>query len=871
MTRAPVRSKKANPFRLGSDILPVAYDITLKTDFKNFTFKGSETVTFRSKKPFSSITLHALELTISKAEVYASKNPSAARHKAKRVRFDAKMETVTFEFGKKFKAGEVDTLYIEFSGIVNDKLHGFYRTSYEVNGQKLWGAATQFEATDARRAFPCWDEPDKKATFKVTLSVPKDMTALSNMPVQSERLEGDTREVTYEPSPIMSTYLLCFVVAHLEYVEGRDKNNVLVRIYTTPGKKEQGRFALDVALFTLPYFSEWFGIPYALPKCDMVALPDFSSGAMENWGLITYRETALLVDPVNSSASAKQRVAEVVDHELAHQWFGNLVTMEWWTDLWLNEGFASYMGPKAVDKQFPDWNIWSQYLALEYLTALKDDSLRSSHPIEIVVQNPHEIREIFDHITYNKGSSVNRMLEHYLNEEVFRKGLRKYLKKYAWGNAKTGDLWKALEEASGKPVRAVMAGFTKKEGYPVISANVKNSGKKMSLELSQQRFIFDGSRNGSDFTWKVPVTLAVGAGNQTREILLDKKRASVDLPDGADYWIKINPGQSGFYRTAYPPELLARLAKAIAKGELAAIDTLGVVDDAFALARAGHIPTSSTLTVLEGCKDQTDYNVWLTVAGILGAVENILSGKDLDRRFASFGLALFTPVAQRSGWTAKASDGHLDLLLRPLALGRLGHFGDEAVIGEAKKRFNAFSAGGELDPNLRSAVYACAAEHGGEEEYEKLLALYRGSDLQEEKARVLRALTYLRIPAVIAKALAFTLSAEVRSQDSYIVLAGFGGNKSARAQNWEFIKKSWKTLSDRFSGGPAALFSRIIDGAVSGFTTEEAGRDAETFLKKHPIAGTERTVKQALEVVRANGRWAKRDTQDIAAWLAARF
>ncbi len=483
---------KKNPYRLDRNLEPVVYDLTLQPDLAKFTFQGYETVTFKAKKPFSSVTLHATELKVKKASLSGGKLTSPVL--AKKISYNEKFETVTLDFGRTFKPGEAAAVYLEFEGTLNDKLHGFYRTAYEVRGEKRWGAATQFEATDARRAFPCWDEPDFKARFKCALIVPEGLSALSNMPVEHQSKKNGIKHVHYEITPIMSTYLVCFVVADLEYIEGRDRNGTLVRVYTVPGKKEQGKFALDVALHALPYFGDWFGVKYALPKCDMVSLPDFASGAMENWGLVTYRETALLVDAENSSAAARQRVAEVVDHELAHQWFGNLVTMEWWTDLWLNEGFASYMGPKAVHDKFPEWKIWDQFIVADYLRALGSYALRNTHPIEIPVQDPAEIREIFDAITYSKGSSVNRMLEHYLGEEDFRKGLRNYIKQFAYKNAATNDLWDTLEKVSGKPVRAIMDGFTRQPGFPVLTVQSRK-GKPGSLKLSQERFLFDGSKD----------------------------------------------------------------------------------------------------------------------------------------------------------------------------------------------------------------------------------------------------------------------------------------------------------------------------------------------------------------------------------------
>ncbi len=853
-----------NPYRLGREVKPVLYDLEIEPDLSKFTFSGHETISIQISKVVDRITLHAVDIKIQKAFLVDAGTGRYA-HAPKKISYDAKYETVSLIFADKIKPGHY-SLQIEFTGELNDKMHGFYRTSYMVDGEKRWGAATQFEATDARRCFPCFDEPDLKARFKAALRVSKHLTALSNMPVEKEFYDPNIKKkiISYEATPVMSTYLLCFVVAELEFVEAKDRDGVLHRVYTTPGKKEQGLFSLDVALHTLPYFADWFGIPYALPKMDMVALPDFASGAMENWGLVTYRETALLVDPKNSSAQAKQRVAEVVDHELAHQWFGNLVTMEWWTDLWLNEGFASYMGPKAVHAQFPEWDVWNQFVSAEYLTALHDDALKNSHPIEIPVKNPSEIREIFDHITYNKGSAVNRMLEHFLGEAMFQKGLRVYLKRFAYQNAKTVDLWTALEEVSGQPIKGIMASFTRQEGYPVVSVDVT---PKRSIQLSQRRFIFDGSKDTRSMSWKVPITAIVQGSAQKRAAVLERR--SAELPDFAlnGGWLKLNPDRSGFYRANYSKELLDRLMDALLKGDLSVNDCLGLVDDTYSLAKAGFMRTSFVFNVLENCRHQTNYNLWALIAGILGSVENILSKQTSQEDLKKFSLSLFGPLWKNSGWFKKDTDGHMDILRRSLMISRMGRWGDIEVIAECQNLFRSHLKTGDLDPNIRSAVYAIAAENGSASELNAFLNIYRKTELQEEKIRVLRAMTRFRNKADIQTVLDFSLSGEVRPQDTYVLLAGFGGNEKARKQNWSYVKKNWKKLEKLYKSGSVGLLGHILEGSAGGFISETDLKNVEAFFKLHPIPGTERTCRQTIEVIKANIRWKSRDEADILSAL----
>jgi puromycin-sensitive aminopeptidase len=848
------------------------YSIELAPDLERFTFEGSETIILRAREPFQSLELHALDLQVKRAEISLRGGEAGERREARSIRYNAKKETVILDFGGTVDRESVEGLHLEFEGTLNDQMHGFYRTSYEVKGAKRWGAATQFEATDARRAFPCWDEPDRKAEFQVTLKVPERLAALSNMPVVRESVIPGVglKRIVYEKTPRMSTYLLAFVVAELECVEARDADGVLIRVWTAPGRREQGRFALEVALHTLPYFADWFGLPYQLPKLDMVALPDFASGAMENWGLVTYRETALLVDPLQSSQAARQRVAEVIDHELAHQWFGNLVTMEWWTDLWLNEGFASYMGPKAVDHQFPEWRIWDQYCAGEGLAALRSDSLRNTHPIEIDVKNPHEIREIFDPITYNKGSVVNRMLEHFLGERVFQKGLRLYLKRHAYENAGTRDLWLALEEVSGKPVRAMMAGYTCEPGYPVVSVGEKAGAGSRVLELEQERFLLNGRSDRRKFAWHVPVGITGPGMAKPCFFLMKSRRLALSWPQPGDFWVKLNPGQSGFYRVGYDAGLVAKLRQGLTSPTLSVTDRLGVVDDAWALARAGWMKTSDALEMLERLRGETEYIVWTVLAGALGQAEILARDARSRESLECFGRFLFQPIARRMGWRPRPRETHLDVFLRSLVISGLGHCGDPSTVQESRRRFRAFLAKGELDPNVRHAVYATVAAHGGGGEFEKLTGIYRKSTLQEEKVRVLRALTRFRERDLIRKVLGFSLSADVRAQDSYVVLAGFGSNRAARSAVWDFIKSRWKKLVARYRGGSVSLLGRIVEGATGGFAAREELADVKRFLKAHPVPGTERTVAQSIEWIQSNAEWAERDGEDAARWLRER-
>ena len=422
--KKPVR-KNTKSVRLPSYVLPERYTLALKPDLQSCTFSGTETIHLSLLKETKEITLHSKDLDIENVHIHKGKQQIFAS-----VSYDTKNETATFHFDKHIAKGKVK-LSFTFHGIISDTLRGFYKSTYSINGETRHIATTQFEATDARRAFPCFDEPAQKAIFDVTLIIPGTHTAISNtLPVSIKEHEGGFKVVEFAPTPRMSTYLLAFIIGDFEYLEGHTKDNVQVRVFTTPGKKHQGKFALDVAIKSLEFYNDYFNIKYPLPTLDMIAIPDFESGAMENWGAVTYRETALLVDEEHSSLSTKQWAALVIAHELAHQWFGNLVTMEWWTDLWLNEGFASYIEYLAVDHIFPEWKIWDQFLTSDMAAALRLDGLAHSHPIEVTVHHPDEISEIFDMVSYAKGATVIRMLANYIGEKDIRDKLRHYLKKH---------------------------------------------------------------------------------------------------------------------------------------------------------------------------------------------------------------------------------------------------------------------------------------------------------------------------------------------------------------------------------------------------------------------------------------------------------
>ncbi len=863
-----------NGVTLPSDVKPTRYDLTLAPNLDDFTFRGRETIVIEVAKPTSSITLHCIEIAIQSCRLLLENSSDRV---PVNTGFDEDSETVTFAFDTELPRGTA-RLEIEFTGELNDKLRGFYRSHYtDVHGQERYLATTQFEATDARRAFPCWDEPSVKATFQVTAEIPSNLVAVSNMPAVSEtETRPGVKTIRFAETPVMSTYLLALAVGDLASVEQTTDDGTLVRVWTTRGKEDQGRFALETSVRLLDYFNGYFGIPYPLPKLDHLAIPDFAAGAMENWGAVTYREVALLVDPEHSSARVRQVVAGIMAHEIAHMWFGDLVTMAWWNDLWLNESFASWMGDKAVDHVFPEWEMWTQFVSMDTVRALSLDGLNNSHPIEAEVRYPAEVEQLFDAISYSKGGSLIRMLEQFLGPETFRDGLHRYLSTHQYANARTEDLWAAMEAASGQPVSALMATWTKQMGYPVVAVESRREGGRVHLDFSQSRFLYthlldEGETDPS--RWKVPLSIVTAAGGEPVGLLMEEETAHLDLPEPAASgpggpWVKVNAAQTGFYRVSLPQEDWAALAPAVESRELAPTDRLGVQSDAYALSRAGYLPITRFLGLAASYREEVDSTVWRDLAGNLGDLDQIIAQEPFHDRFRTLARNLFAPLSVRMGWEARAGETHLDALLRSLALGQAGYFGDEAPVREAKRRFEGFlSTGTAIAPDLRGVVYGLAAQGGDRSTYDRLWDLERETPLQEEKMRLLQALTRFTKPDLLQDFLDRSLTDDVRSQDTVIVVTVLSMNSHGRDLAWEFIKDNWSEFDRRYGRGGFALMRLVA--IPGGFATQERLEDVERFFANHSAPAAERTVRQSLEQIRLNVRWLERNRSELAGFFGA--
>ncbi|KAJ8683682.1 hypothetical protein QAD02_019474 [Eretmocerus hayati] len=857
------------PFqRLPTNVKPRHYNIHLEPDLVGFTCDGKQDIHIEVVESTDTIILNSCEID-TKTAVFT--DASGKKIKAHGIKNDAESETLILTFSEKLPVGKSGILHMEFKGEINDKLKGLYRSRYtSPDGSVKYAAVTQFEATDARQCFPCWDEPALKATFDITLTVPEDLLALSNMPVKSTTAAPSNKKtVVFETTPIMSTYLVALVIGEFDYIEDETTDGIKVRVYTPQGKQEQGRFALHVATKVLPYYKSYFNIPYPLPKMDLIAIAEFSAGAMENWGLVTYRETCLLVDPKNTSTANKQWIALVVGHELAHQWFGNLVTMEWWTHLWLNEGYATFVEFLCVDHLFPEYNIWTQFVSDSHIKALELDALKNSHPIEVPVGHPSEVDEIFDEISYEKGASVIRMLHSYIGDDDFRKGMHSYLTKHSFANAQTEDLWAALEEASKKPVQQVMSTWTKQQGFPLLRVAEKSGPNKRILSLSQQRFLADGSADDDNSLWVIPV--AVSSSKDPEKIIkndiMQTKTMDIDIEGVTpDSWLKINPGTVGVYRTLYEGSLLEKLMPAIQDRSLPPLDRLGLLDDSFALAQAGHVKTSEVLKLLSAYKMESNYTVWSSISNCLSKIGILLSHLDIYPKYKAFGRQLFSDIHSRLGWDPKPNEGHLDTLLRSLVLNRMISFENEDTVKEAQKRFQDHITGKALLPaDLRASVYKAAMQAGDASTFDTLLKLYRETDLHEELKRILGAFGATQDEALLKRALEFSMSDEVRTQDTIFGILAVTMSYKGRVLAWEFFKDNYKTLVTRYQSG--YLLTRLIKCTTENFVTESYANEVAEFFKSHPTPGAERNIQQSIETIRLNAAWLKRDQGAIEEFL----
>lgn len=864
-------TKRKNVTRLFKQFVPKHYQLHLSIDEKNMTFVGNVTITGKKTgRPAKRLTLHQKGLKITSAAVTHKDKTGHVVKEVARINSHAKFDEVRLHTAETLYPGEYH-VELTFGGKITRNMDGIYPCSFELDGTPDQLIATQFESHHAREVFPCIDEPEAKAVFELSLETRDGITVLSNSPLKDQKAALGRLTSTFEPTPVMSTYLLAFVFGKMDYKEAFSKSGIAVRTYATPDNVQYTDFALETAVRSIDYYEEYFGIPYPLAKCDLIALPDFASGAMENWGCITFREQCMLVDPQNTSLPTKQFVAMVVAHELAHMWFGNLVTMRWWEDLWLNEGFATWIEYMAIDILFPDWQMWTQFVTDEQQQALKLDSLENTHPIEVPVAHPDEIRTIFDAISYSKGASVIHQLHAFLGNDSFKKGLHLYLTRHAYANTSTADLWQALSEASGKDVKKFMHAWTSQPGYPIVHVTEKN-GK---LQVSQKRFkLINDAAAPHTPSWHIPLL-----DNQLGEAaILAATHTSLVLP--TDEPLFLNRNRSGFYRVSYEHTLLMQLAELVDNDKLTPVDRLGLLADLFEASKSGDVSTVTALEFLSHYKNEDNAVVWNVIAGMIGSIRMVLGSDDLREAIKPFMIKLARIEYDRLGWEKKPQDTYFDQLLRPTILGMLASADDPEIVKKCQAAFKAATdtddidpelrisgshisvkRGIDIDPDMRGVVFGTIARLGNEADFDKLWQLHETTHLSEDKLTLSAALTNFKQPAIIDRSLALIRSDSVRVQDVAYWLAYSFMNHFARERTWKWMKDNWDWLQQNM--GTDLSFYRMPIYAARVHSDPVFINSYREFFEPRMSPALERSFKQGLEMLEWQSAWRSRDYDSV--------
>lgn len=849
---------------LPTNVKPQHYKLTLEPLFDTFKFNGEVLIDLDVLEKSSFITLHTLELEL--LEYHVIDNNETL--KPIEVVTNDDKQTTTFKFNKEFQNDKVQ-LYIKFIGELNDKMAGFYRSTYEQDGKTKYLATTQMEPTDCRRAFPSFDEPNLKAKFTISLVGDKHLTFLSNMDVKNEEDQNDGKKIVhFNTTPYMSTYLVAFIVGELNYIESEYKfRDVPIRVYTTPGYETDAKYSCELAAKALEYYETQFDIPYPLPKMDMVGIHDFSAGAMENWGLITYRMVDLLFDEKNSNLSTKLRVSEVVAHELAHQWFGNICTMDFWDSLWLNESFATFMSWKCCDHFYPDWKVWENFVGDSLQSALSLDGLRSSHPIEVPVKRADEINQIFDAISYEKGSSILKMLANWLGDETFIKGVSHYLKKHSYGNAKTNALWESLSFVSGQDVASIMNVWTNKVGYPLIS--VDESKDKISIK--QHRFLTTGDVKEEDDQTIYPVFLNLKTGKDSiNDTIFQERETDLTSIIGDSKFFKVNGDSNGVYRVNYDDE---RWVKFGSQAEYLSVeDRIGLVSDVGALSVSGYTKTSNLLSlVIKWKSSEESYFVW---DEILTRIYNIKSAWIFeDEKIKESLKKLLNDLVKEKcyeiGWEFKSTDSFLDQRLKAILFAACAESGDEGTIKFIKEAFHKYINGDKeaINPNLKACIFNATAAVGGEEEFNELIKIYKNPQSMDEKIIALRSLGKFTNTEILNKVLKFLLDGTIRLQDMYIPMQGMRSSKIGIETLFSWLTENWNELFKLLPPGLSMLGS-VVQVSTTGFTKMEQYEKVENFFKTKETKGFDKGLAQSLEIIKSKAYWIDRDGEDVSKWLA---
>jgi aminopeptidase N len=845
--------------RLPQTAVPSHYQLTLEPDFSSGRFQGEAIIDLELLQTSQSITLNAVDLTIEEARIR-----SGGRNQQADVAYDSDHQTLTLSVPQPLAKGAAQ-IAIRYWGKFSSGLRGFYTGT----GNGVPYAATDFEPTDARRMFPGFDEPSFKATFDITAIVPQGNVAISNSPVISDKNgpEAGQHTVRFATTPKMSTYLVALIVGDFACSEGK-ADDTPIRICATPDKMRLTGFAFEAAKASLEFFNRYFSIRYPFRKLDLIALPDFAAGAMENTGAITFREALLLADPKQSPLENRKRVAVVVAHEIAHQWFGDLVTMQWWDDVWLNEGFATWMETKAVAQWKPEWQLELDEVQ-ELGSSLEEDAHIATRPIRVSgsqAETPAQIEGLFDGIAYDKAAAVLRMIENYVGEEAFRAGVNQYLKRHAYGNTRASDFWNAVAEASGKPLDTIMPTFVNQPGAPLVSVQAACQGGQTQLTLAQQRFFLDRKLmqeyEGKEL-WQIPVCLEAD-GRAAGCLLLTQSKQSFRI-EGCPASVFANAGAKGYYLTEYDGSE-SKAVQSNLRTLSSAEDAILLMND-WSLVMGGRRDVAAYLQLAEAFQQDRTPAVWEEITGNLRFLaEHVLEEPQETEAFRAWIRDLLRPLANKLGWKAPAVEAEGMRELRSNIMFTLGRTGqDQETLRQAAQLANEFLENrSSVDPSLAGTVLNLAAWQGDAALYERYLERLRKSTRPDEFYGWLSALTAFRDPALLQRTLDLTLSSEVRGQDAMRVISGVLGNPAGREIGWAFLRRSWPELERKMPASNLARFASM--GAL--FCDAEHRQQFQQFFTPERVPGAQRDVQRSLEAMDACMDLRRTQTDSLRAWLA---
>lgn len=859
MTAEKPFSFKDTPGKLPKGVVPTDYSIRIIPNIDAFTLTGAETVKLKVRSPVHQLVLNALELEIADAWLDGKVLPKSA------IKIDKEKELLTLALPSELPLGD-HTLALSFSGKINQQGQGLFYVHYQEQGsgaQKIM-LGTQFEATDARRFFPCWDEPAFRARFQLTVVVPENWLAVSNMPVDSEKEIDGGKEVRFSATPPMSSYLNVFVAGELDLIESRS-GPTEIRVIATKGKAELGRYALEATAQILQYYNDYFGVPYPLPKLDQIALPGGFGGAMENWGGITYFESALLFDPRNSSAETKQNIYEVLAHEMAHQWFGDLVTMAWWDNLWLNEGFASWMGTKCTAHFNPQWEVWlrrnlprdpTRRVGIAKEQAMEGDARPTTHPIHQRIATEAEANSAFDDITYKKGQSFLRMLESFLGEDVFRDGIRRYVAARKYSNSTTTDLWNALSEASKKPVAEIAAGWTEQPGFPVVKVKREAGGK---VRLTQERFTVN-FKNAPLLEWKIPLTYSVIGEAPASLLMASKTDALENIP--ANRALKLNVRGAGNYRVEYDEPSWISLLQALPK--LGVEDRVNLLSDAWALVQADRAPVSLYFELVEKLPASTDIAEREQIVNVLDFINGLLVGNAEREKFQRYARSLLRPTFDTLRWDPKQGEPPTIGNLRASLIEALGDLNDPEIVAGCRERFEEYLANPvSLAPDLRPTIFAIVGRCTDEKTWTKLHELGLKTTSIEEKQNYYNALACATDPKLLKKTLAIALTDELPTSRATFLVPRVARDSGHPDIAWEFAKANMKALLAKID---AAGVNRYAPSLFTFFSDDARADELETYAKSNLPPASASEVAKAADEIQFRAEFEKRLISQLNAW-----